>query len=358
MKLLIAGGGTGGHVFPALAVAREWLRRGKEREVVMVGTERGLEARLVGAAGLPLETVRAAGLKGMRPGRLLRNLATLPLALADSFRVLHRHKPQVAFGTGGYASGPALFAAAWQGVPVVLFESNVVPGLANRLLAPLATRVAVAHEEAAQYFLGRARVTGCPVRPEFFRAPRRVPHAAGEPFTVLVTGGSQGAQAINRAVTGALDRLAAHKHRLRLIHQTGEREYEAVREAYARRGLPAEVVAFLDDMPERFAQADLILCRAGALTVAEVAAAGRAALLVPFAAATDSHQLRNAALLAEAGAARMIREEELTPARLAEEILALLDQPQHLAEMGERARAFARSAAVEAIVNLLEEVAP
>ncbi len=354
MKLLIAGGGTGGHVFPALAVAREWVSRDAGREVVFVGTERGLEAKLVPQAGIPLEKVRAAGLKGIGGMRLVRNAGMLLPALWDSAAILRRHRFAAVFGTGGYAAGPVMLTAVAQFLPTVIFEPNAQPGFTNRVLANLVTRVATAYEWTAKRLGRKAVVTGCPVRREFFACPARQ-HAA--PFHILITGGSQGALAINRAVVDALDLLVVRKKELSIVHQTGERDYNAVRVAYARREFPAEVQPFLFDMAERFAQADLIVCRSGAITVAEVAAAGRAAIFIPFGAATDSHQLRNALVMERAGAARVIREHELAPERLANEIFALLDLPGRLREMEERARQLARPRAAEDIVNLIEQVA-
>ncbi len=354
MKLLIAGGGTGGHIFPALAVAREWLRRDASREAVFVGTERGLEAKLVPQAGLPLETVRAAGLKGVGGTRLVRNAAMLAPALWDAAAILRRHRFAAGFGVGGYAAGPILLAAAMEGLPTVIFEPNAEPGFTNRVLADMVARVATAYESPAVRWGRKAVVTGCPVRPEFFACP---PRTHTPPFHILITGGSQGALAINRAVVDALDLLAVRKKELFVVHQTGERDYNAVRVAYARREFPAEVLPFLFNMAERFAQADLIVSRSGAITVAEVAAAGRAAIFIPFAAATDRHQLRNAQVLERAGAARVIPESERTAERLAVEIFALLDQPERLREMERRARQLARPHAAEEIVNLIEQVA-
>jgi UDP-N-acetylglucosamine--N-acetylmuramyl-(pentapeptide) pyrophosphoryl-undecaprenol N-acetylglucosamine transferase len=356
-RLLIAGGGTGGHVFPALAVAREWLRRGSggadrgERSVVFVGTERGIEARLVPQAGLPLERIRVAGLKGIGGAKLLRNLAMLPAGLWDSEKILRRHRFDAAFGVGGYASGPMILLAVLHRIPSVVFEPNVEPGFTNRVLARLAARVAVAHQQTASVLGRRAVVTGCPVRKEFFAVPPREHRA---PFTVLITGGSQGAARINSAVVDALGRFVPRKSQLFIVHQTGERDYNAVRVAYARHDLHAEVVPFIENMAERFAQADLIVCRSGAITVAEVAASGRAAIFIPFGAATDAHQTRNAAAMQEAGAARLLPQDELTPERLTAEIFSLLDQPRRIREMEERARALARPRAVEDIVDLLE----
>jgi UDP-N-acetylglucosamine--N-acetylmuramyl-(pentapeptide) pyrophosphoryl-undecaprenol N-acetylglucosamine transferase len=354
LTLLIAGGGTGGHVFPALEVAREWMSRGEGREVVIVGTERGIERKLVPRAGLELKTIRVGPLKGIGGARLLRSLALLLPALADSLAILRRRRFAAALGVGGYASGPMMLAARLRSVPTVIFEPNVEPGFTNRLLAPLVTRIATAHPETARRFGGKARATGCPVRPEFFRAPAR---AHQPPFRLLVTGGSQGARPINRAVVAALERFAVRKSQLFVVHQTGEADYNAVRQAYEARGLTAEVVPFLENMAEAFAQADLILCRAGAITVAEIAAAGRAAIFIPFEAATESHQLRNAEAMARAGAARLLRQAELTPERLAGEIFSLMDNPDELARMERQARGLARPDAARAIADLVEEAA-
>ena len=351
-SLLIAGGGTGGHVFPALAVAREWLRRG-ERRVVIVGTERGMEARLVPQAGIPLETIRVAGLKGIGGAKFLRNAAMLPAGLLDSEKIFRRHNFGAALGVGGYASGPMMLLAAMHRIPSVIFEPNVEPGFTNRVLARLATRIAVASQETAARFGSRATVTGCPVRQEFFAVPPK-DHRA--PFNLLITGGSRGALPINRTVVDSLDRLLPRKNELFIVHQTGERDYNAVRVAYARRQFQAEVVPFIENMAERFAQADLIVCRSGAITVAEVSASGRAAIFIPFGASTDAHQTRNAQVMQNAGAARLLSQDELTPERLTNEIFSLLDQPRRISEMEDRARSLARPRAVEDIVDVIEAV--
>ncbi len=354
MKLLIAGGGTGGHVFPALAIAREWLARGKEREVVLVGTERGIEMKLVPQAGLPLETLRVAGLKGKGGATLLKNLTMLLPAMFDARRVLRKHKPVAAFGVGGYAAGPMLLATWLGGVPNIIFEPNAEPGLTNKLLARISKRIAAGYEISAQAWGKKAVVTGCPVRAEFFSVAPRKP---GNPLRLLVTGGSQGALPINRVFVDSMDRLATRKNELSIVHQTGERDYDAVRTAYARREILAEVVPFLMNMPERFGWADVIVCRAGAITAAEVAAAGRAAIFIPFGRATDSHQLRNAQEMARASAGRLITEPELTPEKLTAEIFSLLDQPQEIEKLSSNARALARPNATREIVNLIEEAA-
>ncbi len=354
MKLLIAGGGTGGHVIPALAIAQEWMSRGKEREVVLVGTQRGIEMKLVPEAGLPLETLRVAGLKGKGGSTLAKNLVMLGPGLADALGVVRRHKPAAAFGVGGYAAGPMLLATWLNRVPNVIFEANAEPGFTNKVLARISKRIATGYEAAARAWGAKAVMTGCPVRPEFFSIAPRTPE---KPFRLLITGGSQGALPINRAFVDAMDRLAVRKSELSIVHQTGERDYNAVRTAYARREINAEVVPFLANMAERFAWADVIVCRAGAITAAEVAAAGRAAIFIPFGHATDSHQLRNAREMAGAGAGRVIPEPELTAERLTSEIFSLLAQPREIEKQSSAARGLARPHAVRDIVNLIEEVA-
>jgi len=354
VKLLIAGGGTGGHVFPALAIAREWLARGNERDVVLVGTERGIEMKLVPQAGLPLETLRVAGLKGKGGATLVKNMAMLAPAMLDARRVLRKHKPVAAFGVGGYAAGPMMLAT-WLGrIPNVIFEPNAEAGFTNKVLARISTRIATGYEVSARDWGKKAIVTGCPVRTEFFSiTPRRLE----KPFRLLITGGSQGALPINRTFVDSMDGLAARKNELAIVHQSGERDYNAVRTAYARREINAEVVPFLTNMPERFAWADIIVCRAGAITAAEIAAAGRAAIFIPFGRATDSHQLRNAQEMSRAGAGRLISEAELTPEKLTGEVFSLLDQPQEIEKLSTAARELARPHAARDIVNLIEEAA-
>lgn len=354
MKLLIAGGGTGGHVIPAIAIAKEWLSRGSDREVVLVGTQRGIEMRLVPAAGLPLETLRVAGLKGKGGMTLVKNLAMLGGGLTDARAVLRKHHPVAAFGVGGYAAGPMMLTTWFSGIPNIIFEPNAESGLTNRLLAKISKRIATGYATMASAWGEKAVVTGCPVRPEFFAI---APQPVGKPFRLLITGGSQGALPINRAFVDAMDLLAARKHELSIVHQTGERDYNAVRTAYARREILAEVSPFISNMAERFAWADGIVCRAGAITAAEVAAAGRTAIFIPFGAATDSHQLRNAQEMARANAGRLIIEPDLTPARLAGEIFALLDQPEETQRVAANAKALARPNATRDIVDLIESAA-
>jgi UDP-N-acetylglucosamine--N-acetylmuramyl-(pentapeptide) pyrophosphoryl-undecaprenol N-acetylglucosamine transferase len=356
-------GGTGGHIFPVLSVAEElrsrWQHCQQTRgvsggEVLFLGTRRGLESRLIPARGFSLRTVAAAALKGISGTKKLRNLMILPQSAVESALVLRDFRPHVVVGVGGYLAGPAMLEASLSNVPTVLIEPNAVPGFTNRVLAPVIRAAAVGFEEAARFYGPRARVTGLPVRREFgSAAPKRhIP-----PYTVLVSGGSQGSAAINACWIKTLPLLAAVGVPLRFIHQTGEHDLDQVRAAYSERGVEAKAIAFIDDMPRAFAEADLIIARAGALTVGELAAAGKAALLIPFPAATDQHQLENARVLERAGGARVIEQAKLTPERLLKEMTDLLRWPERLTQMERGTRALARLDAAERIADLVEDVA-
>ncbi len=354
MRAILAGGGTGGHVIPALAIARE-LQERFDAEVLFIGTARGIETRLVPAAGFELELIEVGGLKSVSLATRLKTLFNLPRAILDSGRMLSRFRPDVVIGVGGYASGPAMLAAALRDVPTLAFEPNFVPGFANKVVAPIVTMAAVHFEETARFFR-RAVVTGVPVRREFFPIPpvAAVPH--GRP-TLLVFGGSQGAAALNRVMVESLSSFKARLPEIYIIHQTGERDYNQAQAAYLRSGISAEVHPFIEDMPGAFARADLLVCRSGASTVAEVTAAGRTAVFVPFPRAADDHQRRNAEALASAGAAALITENELTGERLLDEIRALLLDRPRLRRMAEAARGLAHPDAAAEIANLAARLA-
>ena len=311
--------------------------------------------KLVPQAGLPLETLRAAGLKGKGGFTLVKNTFVLIPGIADAFGIIRKHKPVAAFGVGGYAAGPMLLATWLRGIPNVIFEPNAEPGFTNKVLARMSRKIATGYTVTAEKFGAKAVLTGNPVRSEFFEIASRKPE---KPFRILITGGSQGALPINRTVVDTMDLLAARKSELTIVHQTGERDYNAVRTAYARREFAsAEVVPFLSNMAERFAWADLIVCRAGAITAAEIAAAGRAAIFIPFGRATDSHQLRNAQEMVKANAAKLIVESELTAGRLSNEIFSLLDSPRQIEQLATNARSLGKPTAARDIVDLIEQAA-
>jgi len=298
--------------------------------------------------------LRAAGLKGKGGLTLAKNFAKLAPGMLDAFTILRKHQPVAAFGVGGYAAGPMMLATWMHGIPNVIFEPNAESGFTNKVLVKLSKRIATGYAVTAQALGKKASVTGNPVRAEFFAIQPRKPQ---KPFRLLITGGSQGALPINRAFVDAMDMLAARKDELSVVHQTGERDYNAVRTAYARREFNAEVVPFLGNMAERFAWADLIVCRAGAITTAEIAAAGRAAIFIPYGRATDSHQLRNAQEMVRANAGRLIAEPELTAERLCKDIFALLEQPQEIEQLSMCARTLGKPNAARDIVDLVEKAA-
>ena len=357
MRVIIAGGGTGGHLVPALAVAGELRRRGHEAPL-LVGTRRGLEARLAARHGLRLETLDVGALKRVGVWKAGTTLLRLPYSFWQAGRVLDAFQPQVAYGVGGYASGPVLLMAAMKNIPVVVHEPNAVPGLANRAIAPLVSRALVTFAETQRFFpAGRVEIVGVPVRPEFFAVP---PKTHRPPFTILIFGGSQGANRINQAVLDSLPLFAQmsapEEPRLLFIHQTGEKDCAHVQASFARHGLArqAEILPFIEDMPAAFARADLLVCRAGASTVAEITAAGKGAILVPFPFAADDHQLQNARALERAGAARVLLDSELDGHRLFTLVRDLLPR---LGEMEQKSRPRGRPGAVARTVDVLERVA-
>lgn len=336
MRVLFAGGGTGGHLYPGIAVADELRRRDPSAVVSFVGTARGLEARVVPTLGWPLDLIRSVGLKGKSVGALARGLSLLPLSAVDAWRVLSARRPDVAVGVGGYSSGPVLLLAALRGIPTLVMEQNTAPGFTNRQLARFVRAAAVSYEETLRYFPGTGVVTGNPVRKEFLQGlegadePRR---GDGE-VRVLVVGGSQGARAINDAMVAAAPHLVASGARLAITHQTGERDLARVRQGYAAAGLTTIVEPFFHDMNVRMRAADLVVARAGASTLAELTVLGRPSVLVPLPTAADDHQRKNARTLAAAGAADVIEERDLTGDGLAARLLALAaDAParQHMA---------------------------
>ena len=357
MRAILAGGGTGGHVIPALAIANQ-LKQSYAAEILFIGTARGIENRLVPAAGYPLQLVRVGALKNVSLVTRLKTSLDLPRAVWDASGMLNEFAPDVVIGVGGYASGPAMLAALVKHIPTLAFEPNVVPGFANKIVARFVSGAAVHFEETARYFR-HAEVTGVPVRQAFFEiAPKR----GGTP-TVLVFGGSQGAHAINEAMIRCLPVLRREAPGIHVIHQTGERDYNDALAAYERLQTQAgdtltfEVFKFIEDMPAAFARADLVVCRSGASTVAEIAAAGKPAVFVPFPRAADDHQRINAEALARHGAAVVVEESKLEGVWLAETIAALLQDSPRLRTMSEAARALAHPKAAKDIATMAARVA-
>jgi UDP-N-acetylglucosamine--N-acetylmuramyl-(pentapeptide) pyrophosphoryl-undecaprenol N-acetylglucosamine transferase len=347
MRAILAGGGTGGHVIPALAIARE-LQARYQAEVLFIGTSRGIENKLVPAAGFELKLIEVGALKNVSIATRLRTLFALPRAISAAKKMLRDFQPDVVIGVGGYASGPAMIAAQRLGIPTLAFEPNLVPGLANKVVARKVKGAAVHFAETAKYF-ANAKVTGVPVRPEFFSIPAR---AAGAAPSLLVFGGSQGAAAINSTVVGALPQIRAAFPHIKIVHQTGERELVPTQAGYKQAGAAADVSAFITDMPRAFSDADLIVCRSGASTVAEITAAGKPAVFIPFPRAADDHQTRNAQALERAGAALLIPQAQLTSDLLAKSILDLLRDRARLARMSAAAKQLAHPDAGREIAEM------
>ena len=356
LRVLIAGGGTGGHIIPALAVARELVAR-HSAEVLFVGTARGLETRLVPAAGFPLHLIEVGPLKNVSLLTRLSTFSALPRSILACRRLIRDFKPDVVFGVGGYASGPAMAAALFARVPTMAFEPNAMPGLANRLVGRRVQAAAVNFPSAAKWFRN-CEVTGIPVRPEFFALTAPPANCASH---LLVFGGSQGARIFNIHVPRVVAALLQAIPGLTVLHQCGARHAEATKAAYAATGADPDrwrVEPFLDDMPARFAEAHLVLARSGASSVAELAAAAKPSLLVPFAASADNHQKRNAEAMVQAGAAQMLEEPDLeVPGRLLEALTSLLTDPDRLAKMSAAARTQAHPDAAQRIAGRLAALA-
>jgi len=354
MRVLIAAGGTGGHIYPGIAVAQEIMRRDWNSKVLFVGTPRGLEGRLVPQAGFELSLIDSAGLKNVSAMARARGLAMLPQSFLSALSVINQFKPDVVVGAGGYVSGPVVLTAAIARRPTLVMESNALPGWTNRVLARFVDRAAVSFEQALPFFRGKAVVTGNPVRREFFEIPPKQRDA--EKFSLLIFGGSQGALAINDAIVSALPLLKGA--RLRIKHQTGPMDFERIRAAYQEAGWTndAEVSSYIDNMVTDFANADVVICRAGATTTAELIAAGKASVMIPFPLAADDHQRKNAEALETSGAAKMILQKDLTGERLAKDIIELATQPELINAMEVAIRKLQRGDAAAAAVDIIEEL--
>lgn len=361
MKLIIAGGGSGGHLFPGIAVAEEFLSRDPANEVLFVGTERGIEARAVPAAGYRLELISAAGIRGKGTLSQVKGAAMMVYGYAQSRKILKSFLPDIVLGVGGYASLPMVMASCGMAIPRFIHEQNAIPGLTNRLLARFASKVFITLEESARYFPPETTLlTGNPLRRQILEMVEKANAFSIEPLTqgceggvfqLFIFGGSQGAHAINRAMTEALLLLKESRTRLAITHQTGEKECEEVAAAYRAAGVEAKVTSFISDMAAEYAAADLIICRAGATTIAEVTACGKACLLIPFPHAVDDHQRRNAEALLKKDACFMMLEQELTGKTLAESILALANDPALIRHTGDLAYTLARLDAARIIVD-------
>ncbi len=371
MKLIIAGGGTGGHLFPGIAVAEEFLSRDPANEVLFVGTDRGIEARAVPAAGYPLELISAAGIRGKWTFSQITGAVKMVYGYAQSRKILKRYRPDMVLGVGGYASLPMVLAARGMRIPRFIHEQNAIPGRTNRLLARFADKVFITLEESARYFpAATTMLTGNPLRRQILdmigsgvKGQGSSDNPVGLPlplapcpcFHLFIFGGSQGAHAINAAMIDALPLLKENRIKLAITHQTGEKEHAEVMAAYRAAGVEAEVTPFIANMAAEYAKADLIICRAGATTIAEVTACAKACLFIPFPHAVDDHQRRNAEALLKKDACFMMLERELTGKTLAESICTLADNPVLVLHTGDLAFSLARLDAAKIIVDEMVE---
>jgi UDP-N-acetylglucosamine--N-acetylmuramyl-(pentapeptide) pyrophosphoryl-undecaprenol N-acetylglucosamine transferase len=365
MKLIIAGGGTGGHLFPGIAVAEEFLARNPSNEVLFVGTERGIEARAVPAAGYRLELISAAGIRGKRGLSQIKGIAMMIYGYAQSRKVLKTFRPDMVLGVGGYASLPMVLAARGMQIPNFIHEQNAIPGQTNRLLARFADRVFITLEESARYFPKETiLLTGNPLRRQILEQVKKQNSPSIPPFSkrgserseqggfcLFVFGGSQGAHAINVAMVSALPFLKQGPVKLEIVHQTGENDCEAVAAGYRAAGVEARVTPFISDMAAEYARADMIVCRAGATTIAEVTACGKTCLFIPFPHAVDDHQRKNAEALLKKGACFMLLEQELSGETLADTISRVAKDPELAQRTGELAFSLAKLDAARIIVD-------
>lgn len=354
MKILIAAGGTGGHIYPGIAVAKEIVRRDEDSEVLFVGTARGLETKIVPDNGFQLSLINSAGLKSVGFMGILKGLLILPKSFLEARRLIKSFKPDVVVGAGGYVSGPVLLMASLMRVPTLVMDSNALPGFTNRRLARFIDKAALTFEEALPFFGKKGIVTGNPVRKEFFEIE---PKTRDAQINLLIFGGSQGARAINNAMADALKFLENFNDKLQITHQTGEFDFEKIAEFYRRAGMEtADVRPYISNMVEEFAKTDLIICRAGATTCAEVAAAGKAAIMIPLPTAADDHQRKNAEALQNSGAARMLLQRDLNGETLGREISGLINEKEKISAMETAAKKLARKDAAERTVDLIEKL--
>lgn len=358
MNIIIAGGGTGGHLFPGVAIAEEFLARNHGNRVLFIGTERGLEKRVLGELGYPLRILNIEGIKGRSIGSVLTALGKIPKSLLDAAGIIKEFRPDIVIGVGGYASGPAVLMAHLKGIKTAIAEQNAFPGLTNRILGNFADRIFLSFAEARKWFSDkRVLVTGNPIRAAFrLGQGRDVNKKEKDMFTVLVFGGSQGARAINRAAMDCLEHIRDMKNGVRFIHQTGSQDAAMVAEGYGKYGIKADVTTFIVDMAAAYQMSDILVCRAGATSIAEITASGKAAILIPFPYAVNDHQTKNAEVLVRAGAARMIPESELNGRLLADTIQELCMQPEKLRSMEKASASLGNANAASDIVDACMEL--
>ena len=352
MRIAIAGGGTGGHLFPGIAVAEEFLKRDPHNRVIFIGTRRGIEHRLLKKMGYELKLIDVEGLKGKGWRTLIRSVYAIPKSMIESGRILADFRPDAVLGVGGYASGPAVLTARLMGIPTAIAEQNALAGITNRILGKFVDQIFLTYAQSKERFdVRKVRVTGNPVRAAFAARLNEAPKTSAF-RQLLIFGGSQGAAAINRTVVAMLPMLKRIPDRIRVVHQTGERDLASVRQAYTQAGVEAEVQSFIVDMASVYAASDLIICRAGATSLAEITAAGKASVLIPFPYAANDHQTENALAMVRAGASVMIRESELSAEALYSLVETLLKDGERLQTMEKKSKALGRPGAAAEIVDV------
>lgn len=357
MKIVIAGGGTGGHVFPGIAIAREFKKIEDNVEVIFIGTAYGIESVVVPREGFHIKLIRSEGIVGVDIFKAVRSAMKIPLSLRDSYVVLKEIKPDLVFGVGGYCSGPVLLTASLMKIPTMIHEQNSVPGLTNKLLSKFVDIVTVTYQESMDFFpKGKTVLTGNPVREEILNGVRERGYKSfgldKGLFTIFVFGGSSGASSINRAVSETLVYLDEFKDRIQFLHQTGERDFNTVRDFYHSKGFRGTIIPFAHNMADAYAVADLVISRAGATTLAELTVCGKAAILIPYPHAAGDHQELNARKLWDMGAAQMLLDRELNGKTLSQLIRYLFENPDAIGEMEKISRTLGRPEAAQKIVEL------
>ncbi|MEI7638405.1 MAG: undecaprenyldiphospho-muramoylpentapeptide beta-N-acetylglucosaminyltransferase [Syntrophus sp. (in: bacteria)] len=351
--MMIAGGGTGGHLFPGIAIAEAFLKKDRENEVLFVGTDRGLEKRVLKDLGYSLETLDIEGIKGRSWKRSMQAAFKIPGSMMQAYTIISKYSPDVVIGVGGYASGPTVLTAHFMGIKTAIAEQNALPGVTNRILSKFVDKIFLSFPDRGQWFPeARSVVTGNPIRASFAAAPKMPKKKEEEePFQILIFGGSQGAHAINMAVLAAAAELERSREKLKFVHQTGERDVQEIKDAYKSLNMSAEVHPFIMDMAKAYQEADLLICRAGATSVAEITATGKAAILVPFPFAINDHQTKNAEILVHAQAAIMIPEKDLSGRHLADTIERLIGNPATIEDMGRRSKALGNFRAADDVAE-------
>ncbi|RJQ20257.1 MAG: undecaprenyldiphospho-muramoylpentapeptide beta-N-acetylglucosaminyltransferase [Nitrospiraceae bacterium] len=358
MNIVIAGGGTGGHVFPAVAIANEIKKAIAGATVTFVGTARGIESRVIPKEGYDLRFIRSEGIVGKNIFSTIKSALKIPLSLMDSRRLLKELQPDLVFGVGGYSSGPVLLCASLMGIPTMIHEQNTLPGLANKVLGRFVDTIAVTYHESINFFPeDRTYLTGNPVRAEILSGDRergrRIFSLDKDLFTIFVFGGSRGASNINKAVSESLAYLEPLRDRVQFLHQTGDRDLDAVREAYRYRDFKGTVIPFTYDMADAYAVADLVISRAGATTLAELTACGKAAILIPYPFAAANHQEINARKLWDIGAAHMILDRDVNAKTLADMVKFLIEDPDAIGQMERISKSVGNPDATRRIIELM-----